>query len=104
MEIITQLLNAKAEVGQLGYHPRCKCLSLNLLYFTDNLLTFTDYPEKSYSLSEVFYTFYGLSGLELSLEKYEFYAAGISDAQRNFLAGLSSFKMGSYQSGTWEFP
>lgn len=49
VEVLSQLLDRAAQEGRIGYHPRCKKLSLTHLCFVDDLLIFTDCDPSSFS-------------------------------------------------------
>lgn len=95
MEVQTQLLNSKAKVGSLGYHPKCKALELTQLSFADDLFIFTNCSMHSYrALCSVLDDFYLLSGLNLKVEKSEFYCAGLTEGHAKNLFEMSGFRRG----------
>lgn len=66
MELLSQMMNSKAKVGLLGFHPKCKSLNLTHLSFADDLFIFTDGSETFFrSIDE----FYQLSVLKLRTKK-----------------------------------
>lgn len=67
----------------MGYHPKCKNLSLTHLSFADDILVFSDENTHSIeSIMEVFERFETISGLMMSVEKSTIFCDGFDDEAR----------------------
>lgn len=72
------MLDKSADDHKMGYHPKCKNLSLTHLSFSDDILMFSDGNSRSIeSIPEVFSNFAAISGLLMSVEKSTFFVLGL---------------------------
>ncbi|PKI71887.1 hypothetical protein CRG98_007746 [Punica granatum] len=96
IEVFSNLLNATAEEGKVGYHPRCKSIKLTHLCFADDLFLFTNGSKVSLlAILDVLSTFYNWSGLKLNPEKSEIFMGGINEEGIIDLVNCSGFKKGT---------
>lgn len=80
MNVLSKLLDKSAAEHKIGYHPKCKNLSLAHLSFSDDILVFSDGNTKSiHSILEVFKNFALISGLAMSVEKSTVYCGGMQE-------------------------
>ncbi|XP_010462838.1 PREDICTED: uncharacterized protein LOC104743454 [Camelina sativa] len=88
------MLDKAAKDRRVGYHPRCKNISLTHLCFADDLLVFTDGTKTSIEgILQVFHDFTGFYGLNISLEKSTLYMAGVTVSEKDAI--LHSFPFAS---------
>lgn len=74
------MLDKSADDHKMGYHPKCKNLSLTHLSFADDILMFSYGNSRSIeSIPEVFSNFAAISGLLMSVEKSTFFCVGVDD-------------------------
>ncbi|KAL0865946.1 hypothetical protein Bca101_045064 [Brassica carinata] len=84
MNVLSKLLDKAASERLIGYHPKCKNVSLTHLCFADDIMVFTDGQKKSVEgVLLVFEKFAKFSGLKISLEKSTLYMAGITQEDQN---------------------
>lgn len=70
MNILSKMLDKSSAEHRMGYHPKCKNLSLTHLSFADDILVFSDGNTCSIeSIMEVFERFETISGLMMSVAK-----------------------------------
>lgn len=95
MHVLSKMLDKSAAEHRMGYHPKCKSLSLTHLSFADDILVFSDGSTRSIeSIMDVFKQFEIYSGLMMSLEKYTIYCAGIPDNARQVLQDRFNMEVG----------
>lgn len=95
MNVLSHKLNAAADSGLIGYHPRCKDSKLTHLCFADDLLIFSDgSPASLQGIIAVLSEFQRLSGLAISPQKSCFFPAGLSPAEITELVAISGIPQG----------
>lgn len=96
MNVLSHMIDAAAVRRNIGYHPKCKNISLTHLCFADDLMVFVDGQKRSIEgIINLFHEFADRSGLQISLEKSTIYLAGVPDPERNQI--LSSFPFATGQ-------
>ena len=96
MNVLSKLLDKAASERLIGYHPKCKNVSLAHLCFADDIMVFSDGKKRSVEGTlQVFEEFAKISGLKISLEKSTLYMAGIT--QENQRAILMNFPFAAGQ-------
>lgn len=79
MSVLSKLIDEAADKRLIGYHPRCKNISLTHLCFVDDLMVFADGSKRSLEgILSVFDGFEKASGLKINLEKSTLYMAGMN--------------------------
>lgn len=82
--VSSKMLDKSAADHKMGYHLKCKNLSLTHLSFADDILVFSYGNSQSIeSILEVFSNFAAISGLLMSVGKSTFFCVGVYDATRN---------------------
>lgn len=77
MNVLSKLIDEAAVKQNVGFHPRCKNISLTHLCFADDLMVFSDGSKRSIEgILKVFEDFEKFSGLKINLEKSTLYMAG----------------------------
>ncbi|XP_039032836.1 uncharacterized protein LOC120168062 [Hibiscus syriacus] len=95
MNILSKILNLAADRGIFGYHPKYKKLGITHLSFANDLLIFCKGNlESIVGVTSVLNHFYTLSGLNLNVNKIEFYATGISVGTLESIKSITGFKQG----------
>lgn len=95
IEVLTQLLNGAARLGEIKYHPGCSKLGLTHLSFVDDLMIFIDASTTSLQgIKTVLQKYYQMSGLKVSYDKSEFHCCGISEDERRRLAEIIGIRNG----------
>lgn len=90
------MMDKAAVDRRIGYHPRCRNMSLTHLCFADDILVFSDGSSRSIEgILEIFEKFAAISGLKISLEKSTVYMAGITQVNRNAILHRFPFKVGT---------
>jgi len=95
MNVLSHMIDEAAVRRNIGYHPKCKKLSLTHLCFVDDLMVFIDGQQRSIEgVINIFHEFAGKSGLHISLEKSTLYLAGVSEPNRDHILSAFSFASG----------
>jgi hypothetical protein len=96
MNVLSCMLDKAAEGKRIGYHPRCRNMSLTHLCFADDIMVFSDGTTKSIKGTlEVFDRFAAMSGLKISLEKSTAFMAGISPRAKEAILQQFPFALGT---------
>lgn len=96
INVLSHMLDRAVERKLIGYHPRCKNILLTHLCFADDLMVFTDGTKRSIEgILTVFAEFAAISGLNISIEKFTLYIAGILESLEKELLNSLSFSSGT---------
>ena len=83
MHVLSKMLDISAADHKIGYHLKCKNLSLTHLTFADDILVFSDGNSRSIErILEVFSNFAAISGLLMSVGKSTIFCIGVDDTTR----------------------
>ncbi|KAG7579708.1 Reverse transcriptase domain [Arabidopsis thaliana x Arabidopsis arenosa] len=92
MNVLSRMLDKAVVDKKIGYHPRCKNMSLTHLCFADDILVFSDGSSRSVAgILRIFDQFAAISGLKISLEKSTLFMAGVTPQHRETI--LSQFPL-----------
>ena len=82
MNCLSMMLDKEARTSHLSYHHRCQKTKLTHLSFADDLLIFIDGSLESVQrVLQILHDFELRSGLAVSLQKYSFFASGLSEEE-----------------------
>lgn len=96
MNVLSKMLDEAAEKKKIGYHPKCKNISLTHLCFADDLMIFAEGTKRSIEgILQVFDEFGKMSGLHISLEKPKLFMAGVNLTNQSDITEHFSFEEGS---------
>ena len=95
MEYGTRILQQAANIPGFKFHPRCKSLRLNNLWFADDMLLFCrgDIDSIAMMISSL-KLFSETTGLQISAEKSEIYLAGMTSREQEMIGKFSGFRIG----------
>lgn len=95
MNVLSKMLDDAAAKGLVGYHPKCKNISLTHLCFADDLMVFVEGTKRSVEgILEVFEEFDKMSGLKISLEKSTLFMAGFTAQKQEEILNHFPFEAG----------
>lgn len=96
MNVLSCLLDRAALERRIGYHPRCRNMSLTHLCFADDIMVFSDGRSSSIEgILTTFEKFAVMSGLKISLEKSTVFMAGISQTDKDIILQQFPFEAGT---------
>ncbi|XP_057548044.1 uncharacterized protein LOC130826473 [Amaranthus tricolor] len=95
MEYGTRILQQAANLPGFKFHPRCKSLRLNNLWFADDMLLFCrgDIDSITMMISSL-KLFSDTTGLQISAEKSEIFLAGMTTSEQEMIGKFSGFRIG----------
>ena len=96
MNVLSCMLDKAAVGKKIGYHPRCRNMSLTHLCFADDIMVFSDGTSRSIQgILETFEKFAVMSGLKISLEKSTVFMTGMSPRAKEAILRQFPFESGT---------
>ena len=96
MEYFTRIMKFVGRQNKFRFHPRCKSLGMNHLYFADDMILFYkgDYQSVLMMLQGL-KLFFGSTGLVANPNKSAIFGCGMDGQEMQRLADCSGFKQGN---------
>lgn len=95
MNVLSCLIDKAALNKRIGYHPKCKNISMIHLCFADDIMVFVDGTQKSIEgILAIFGDFARMSGLHISNGEIHIIHGGVRSVQRESIISRFPFSVG----------